>query len=223
MKKIVIISVAIVVLLSMVWYGKNIFIQQKGNVMSFKSNNQQRNTPGASGSPNASKSNSLPAMTIDTNKTYLVVLHTDVGNIKINLHAKETPVTVNNFVSLSKNKFYDGTIFHRVIKDFMIQGGDPEGTGRGGPGYRFNDEKFIGEYTRGTVAMANAGPNTNGSQFFIIHKDYQLPKNYVIFGTVTEGMETVDAIANSDVKDSGSGESSSPIKPIKILTTEVVE
>jgi len=93
--------------------------------------------------------------------------------------------------------FYDGIIFHRVIKDFMIQTGDPLGQGYGGPGYKFNDEPFTGDYTRGTVAMANSGPNTNGSQFFIMHKDMALPKNYVIFGHVTAGLDVVDKIAET--------------------------
>ncbi len=125
---------------------------------------------------------------------------------------------------LSKIGFYDGTIFHRVIKDFMIQGGDPLGNGTGGPGYTFNDEPFDGEYVRGTVAMANSGPNSNGSQFFIIHKDYtQLPKNYVIFGKVVEGMDVVDKIAEAPVEDNGAGEMSKPISPVTINKAEVIE
>jgi cyclophilin family peptidyl-prolyl cis-trans isomerase len=103
---------------------------------------------------------------------------------------------VNNFLFLAAQGFYDGVIFHRVIPGFMVQGGDPTGTGRGGPGYKFRDElDGPGTYTRGTVAMANAGPNTNGSQFFIMHRDYGLPHNYTIFGKVTSGIEVVDAIA----------------------------
>ena len=105
----------------------------------------------------------------------------------------------------------------------MIQGGDPRGNRTGGPGYKFNDEPFTGEYIRGTVAMANSGPNTNGSQFFIMHTNNPLPKNYVIFGKVISGMETVDAIAESPVQPSSSGESSSPITPVKILSVEIKE
>jgi cyclophilin family peptidyl-prolyl cis-trans isomerase len=105
----------------------------------------------------------------------------------------------------------------------MIQGGDPTGTGSGGPGYKFNDEPFNGEYTRGTVAMANAGPNTNGSQFFIMHSDYPLPKNYTIFGHVIKGIEVVDAIASDKVTMSPSGENSKPVDPTKILTATVSE
>jgi cyclophilin family peptidyl-prolyl cis-trans isomerase len=101
-------------------------------------------------------------------------------------------------VFLARDGFYDGVVFHRVIENFMIQGGDPTGTGRGGPGYRFRDEiEGAGNYGRGTVAMANSGPNTNGSQFFICHTDAGLPHSYTIFGQVTSGMEAVDSIANT--------------------------
>ena len=105
----------------------------------------------------------------------------------------------------------------------MIQGGDPEGNGTGGPGYRFDDEPFEGDYTRGTVAMANAGPHTNGSQFFIMHADVALPKNYVIFGTVSKGIEVVDSIARAEVTHSDSGELSKPVKPAVVNTIEIIE
>ena len=161
---------------------------------------------------------------IDMKKTTkTAVLRTEKGDITISLNADQTPMTVNNFVTLAKKGFYNKTIFHRIIKGFMIQGGDPLGDGTGGPGYKFNDEPFTGEYIRGTVAMANAGPNTNGSQFFIMHADNPLPKNYVIFGKVTSGMETVDAIAESPVQPSSSGEMSTPVIPVKILTIDVKE
>lgn len=163
-------------------------------------------------------------MEIDKSKTYSALLKTTAGDIKIELHAAATPITVNNFVTLSKKGFYNNTIFHRVIKGFMIQGGDPKGNGTGGPGYQFNDEKFDGEYTRGTVAMANSGPNTNGSQFFIMHADNtSMPKNYVIFGNVVEGMETVDKIATAEVTQSPSGEMSKPVAPVKIEKVEIPE
>ena len=139
-----------------------------------------------------------PEMTIDLAKSYSATLHTNHGDISIAFDAQQSPLTVNNFVFLARDGFYDGVIFHRVIKGFMIQGGDPTGTGMGGPGYRFRDElEGPGSYSRGTVAMANAGPNTNGSQFFIMHTDYGLPHNYSIFGQVTEGLDVVDAIANT--------------------------
>ncbi len=143
--------------------------------------------------------------------------------IVINLKAGQTPVTVNSFVSLARQGFYDGVIFHRAINGFMIQGGDPSGDGTGGPGYQFDDEPFDGSYIRGTVAMANAGPNTNGSQFFIMHQTYDLPHNYVIFGEVASGMETVDAIATAQVQMSSSGEVSRPVDPVKIESVTINE
>lgn len=162
-----------------------------------------------------------PEMQIDVNKSYSALLQTSAGDIEIALNAKETPITVNNFVYLSKAGFYDDTIFHRVIRGFMIQGGDPEGTGRGGPGYRFDDEFFSGDYTRGTVAMANAGPDTNGSQFFIMHADYGLPSDYVIFGSVTKGLDVVDKIATAETLESGEG--STPVKPITVDSVTITE
>jgi len=166
---------------------------------------------------------SLPEMQIDTTKSYTAVLTTTEGVASIKLHADETPITVNNFVSLAKKGFYDGTVFHRVIKDFMIQGGDPKGNGTGGPGYKFDDEPFEGEYKRGIVAMANAGPNTNGSQFFIMHQDYPLPKNYVIFGEVVAGIEVVDKIAEAEVEPSATGESSTPASPVVVESVKILE
>lgn len=146
----------------------------------------------------AAQYDSQPEITIDLDKTYSAILHTNHGDISIEFDAAKSPLTVNNFVFLARDGFYDGVIFHRVIKGFMIQGGDPTGTGMGGPGYRFRDElEGPGRYSRGTVAMANAGPNTNGSQFFIMHTDYGLPHNYSIFGQVTDGLDVVDSIANT--------------------------
>lgn len=123
---------------------------------------------------------------------------TGKGDIVFSL-LSDSPIASSNFIYLANKKFYDGLIFHRVIAGFMIQGGDPAGTGAGGPGYSFPDEPVNRTYTRGIVAMANAGPNTNGSQFFIMHNDYQLAPNYTIFGNVLSGMEVVDGIANSQV------------------------
>lgn len=135
----------------------------------------------------------LPAERIHNKQIRLV---TTKGEIVFSLFDDTAPNTVSNFVYLADGKYYDGVIFHRVIEGFMIQGGDPTGTGMGGPGYKFADElRDDRTYTRGTVAMANAGPNTNGSQFFIMHADYPLPHNYSIFGQVTSGMDVVDAIA----------------------------
>ncbi|MBU4347988.1 peptidylprolyl isomerase [Patescibacteria group bacterium] len=160
-------------------------------------------------------------MQIDESKVYNAILKTSEGDIEISLNIKDMPITVNNFVYLAKNSLYENTIFHRIIKGFMIQGGDPEGTGMGGPGYQFDDEPFSGEYTRGTVAMANSGPNTNGSQFFIMHADTPLPKNYVIFGQVVEGLDVVDKIASAPVIPSG--EMSQPVKPVIVSSVDIIE
>lgn len=163
-----------------------------------------------------------PAMEIDVNKKYTAVMETSAGRITIALNAKETPITVNNFVYLSRKGFYNGSPFHRVIPTFMIQGGSPKGDGIGGPGYSFADEPFTGEYTRGTVAMANAGPHTNGSQFFIMHADYGLQPDYVIFGKVTEGMSVVDAIATAPTVQDGR-ENSKPVSPVTITSITIGE
>ncbi|MBI5620759.1 peptidylprolyl isomerase [Candidatus Gottesmanbacteria bacterium] len=162
-------------------------------------------------------------MTFNAKASYTAVLRTDKGDITIAFTTKDTPKTVENFVTLARKNFYDNTVFHRVIRGFMIQGGDPRGDGTGGPGYKFDDEPFTGDYTRGTVAMANSGPNTNGSQFFIMHADTALPKNYVIFGKVTKGLDVVDKIATSPVSRSPSGEDSSPVNPVKVTSVEIVE
>jgi cyclophilin family peptidyl-prolyl cis-trans isomerase len=141
---------------------------------------------------------SAPDFVIDLDRNHQATLDTTKGRIVIDLAPDRAPLTVNNFVFLARDGYYDGVIFHRVIEGFVIQGGDPTGTGRGGPGYSFRDElEGPGEYRRGTVAMANAGPNTNGSQFFICHQDLGLPHAYTIFGQVSEGMDVVDAIATT--------------------------
>ncbi len=163
-----------------------------------------------------------PTMEIDPKKSYTATLETTEGNIVIALAVKETPVTVNNFVVLSRKGFYANTIFHRVIQGFMIQGGDPTGTGSGGPGYQFDDEPFTGEYTRGTVAMANRGPDTNGSQFFIMHGDMELDPAYVIFGNVIEGMNVVDTIATAETISNG-GENSKPVTPVVVKSVSITE
>ena len=137
----------------------------------------------------------------------IAVVKTNKGTIRFELLESDAPNTTENFITLAKRGYYDGVIFHRVIKGFMVQGGDPTGTGRGGEsakGGRFNDEinssseVYKRGYKKGTVAMANAGPNTNGSQFFIMHADYPLPPSYTIFGRVTEGLDVIDAIATSE-------------------------
>ena len=168
---------------------------------------------------------SPPPLTIDTSKQYTAILNTSKGTMKIKLFASEVPNTVNNFIFLAKEGFYDQTIFHRVIANFMIQGGDPRGDGTGGPGYKFDDEPISRQYIRGTVAMANSGPNTNGSQFFIMHKDYELPEQYVIFGMLEgeESFETLDAIAQTPVTANALGERSQPTHPIVLQSIKVLE
>jgi cyclophilin family peptidyl-prolyl cis-trans isomerase len=142
-----------------------------------------------------------PAMQIDEDTIYQVVISTDRGEITLELDPKLAPVTVNNFVSQARDGFYDGLTFHRVVPDFVIQGGDPEGTGRGGPGYKFDDEPVKGEYTLGALAMANSGPNTNGSQFFICIDDCRrkLDKAYNLFGYVVDGIDVAQSVSQGDV------------------------
>lgn len=143
---------------------------------------------------------SAPAIEIDPAATFEVTIATSKGDIVMALDAKLAPTTVNHFVTNARNGFYDGLAFHRVVPGFVIQGGDPEGTGRGGPGYKFADEPVQGAYTLGAVAMANAGPNTNGSQFFICIEDCQekLQPLYNLFGHVTSGIEVAQSIAVGD-------------------------
>lgn len=159
-----------------------------------------------------------PEMKIDPAKTYTATIETNKGTVTAELFPADAPNTVNNFVCLADDGYFNGTPFHRIVKGFVIQGGDPTGTGMGGPGYKFNDEPVSREYERGTLAMANAGPNTNGSQFFIVLDDLRgkLPKNYTIFGKVTEGLDVVDAIANTPTSVGRSGEKSTPNEAITV-------
>jgi peptidyl-prolyl cis-trans isomerase B (cyclophilin B) len=144
---------------------------------------------------------SPPAMSIDPKKTYQATFETSKGKIVCDLYAKDAPKTVNNFVFLARDGFYNGTTFHRVIADFMVQGGDPTGSGRGGPGYRFDDETKGSphKHQAGSLSMANAGPNTNGSQFFLTHvATGWLDGKHTIFGLVKSGKEIVDSIKQGD-------------------------
>lgn len=162
---------------------------------------------------------------LDPAKTYTATLETNKGTFTVSLLPEEAPIAVNNFVSLAREGFYDGTPFHRIVSGFVIQGGDPTGTGAGGPGYTFSDEPVGKDYERGTVAMANAGPNTNGSQFFVVLKDLrgQLPKNYTIFGEVTSGMDAVDAIAATPVRRGRGGENSTPTEAVTLERVTIEE
>ena len=164
-----------------------------------------------------------PEMSIDASKTYTASIQTSQGTMTLELFAADAPLTVNNFVFLAREGFYDNGGFHRIIKDFMIQGGCPKGDGTGGPGYRFADEAVTRPYVKGTLAMANSGPNTNGSQFFIVHGDnVGLPPNYTIFGVLTDGADVLDTLADSPVSGSG-GERSRPTERLEIRTVEISE
>jgi cyclophilin family peptidyl-prolyl cis-trans isomerase len=160
-----------------------------------------------------------PAMEIDPKKTYVATFHTDKGDIEIKLHADKTPKTVNNFVFLARQGFYNGTIFHRVIANFMAQGGDPTGTGTGGPGYKFADEfhATLKHDKQGVLSMANAGPGTNGSQFFITHVPTPwLDNKHSVFGQVTKGMDVLLAIPPRDPNKAGA-------PAVKLVSVEISE
>jgi cyclophilin family peptidyl-prolyl cis-trans isomerase len=157
-------------------------------------------------------------MTVDADKKYEATIHTSEGDMTAELYPAEAPKTVNNFVFLAREGFYDGVIFHRVINGFVIQGGDPTGTGTGGPGYKFEDEPVSRSYDRGVLAMANAGPNTNGSQFFVVHQDTPLPPNYTIFGKLTSGEDVLDKIATTQT-----GPGDRPVTEIKISSVDINE
>ncbi|MDQ3759831.1 MAG: peptidylprolyl isomerase [Actinomycetota bacterium] len=146
------------------------------------------------------------------------VMHTNVGQITLELFDEDAPKTVENFKKLAGDGFYDGLVFHRVIRDFMVQGGCPQGTGTGGPGYQFEDEFNDHKIVRGALAMANSGPNTNGSQFFIVTTDAApwLDGKHTVFGEVTDGMDTVDAIEGTET---GSGDR--PVEDQKIERIEL--
>lgn len=173
---------------------------------------------------------SPPPMTIDQDREYAATIKTNFGEIEVQLFAQDAPLAVNNFVFLARQGFYDGVKFHRVVKGFVIQSGDPTGTGAGGPGYKFADEKVTRDYVAGMLVMANSGPNTNGSQFFITLADLSasqppLPKNYTIFGQVTGGFDVVQKIEDVPVTASAAlrGELSSPTVDVNIDTLTIEE
>ena len=164
-----------------------------------------------------------PEMKINTNSSYTAVIKTNLGDMTVEFFTDDAPITVNNFISLSKDGYYDNVIFHRVISGFMIQGGDPSGTGHGDfgkyPGYKFDDElNNQRPYEKGILAMANAGPNTNGSQFFIMHADYPLPYSYTIFGQVVDGFDVIDEIASVETDSADK-----PTTDVVISTVEITE
>jgi len=177
--------------------------------------------PAADGSsPKTQRFDAAPPMIIDPTKTYTAEMLTNKGSLTISLDPIGAPRTVNNFVFLARWHYYDGIVFHRIIPGFMCQGGDPEGSGRGGPGYRFEDElPMPGRYEIGSIAMANAGPNTNGSQFFIVSgpDGVGLPPQYSLFGKVVRGLDVVKAI------ESVGSRSGAPSEPVIIETVTITE
>ena len=165
----------------------------------------------------------MPEMNIDVSKKYTALIKTNMGDMSVEFYTEDAPLTVNNFINLSRDGYYDNVIFHRVISGFMIQGGDPSGTGHGEmgkyPRYKFEDELDNQRaYKKGILAMANAGPDTNGSQFFIMHVDYPLPYQYTIFGIVTDGLDVIDKIASVET-----GNGDRPVNDVIIETVEVIE
>jgi cyclophilin family peptidyl-prolyl cis-trans isomerase len=168
---------------------------------------------------------SPPKMSIDINKQYTATIKTNYGDIVIELFPKDAPLAVNNFIFLSRQGYYNRVKFHRVLKNFVIQTGDPTGTGSGNPGYQFADEPITREYVKGTLAMANSGANTNGSQFFICLSDLQtrLAKNYTIFGIVTSGFDVVQKIGNVPVRQGAEQQPSIPTVDVHIDSIKIEE
>lgn len=216
MKKnyIVLIIIIIILLLGLGVYAAFLKSSGKSNSQNKEENNVKENV-----SANIPTDNPVVK-----NMAYIITIKTNMGEIRFVTFDADAPKTVNNFITLAQKGFYDGTIFHRVIDGFMIQGGDPTGTGRGGPGYVFEDElnpetnSYKQGYKKGVVAMANAGPNTNGSQFFIMVADYLLPNNYTIFGKVLSGQDTADAISKLKT-----GPNDRPISPAIMVKVTVSE
>ena len=167
--------------------------------------------------PRQQQFDSSPELGIDTGKRYTATMETSMGTLVIALDAINAPLTVNNFVFLAAHHYYDGVIFHRIISGFVCQGGDPTGTGRGGPGYRFADEAVKQRYQIGSLAMANAGPNTNGSQFFIVYKDSQLPPSYTVFGHVDDAaVKIIKNVAKKGVDDANGPGDGHPLQEVHL-------
>ena len=210
------ICVALVLLFN---YNLNKVEEPKDNVAKLLKNSGPSNVNNSNAQESKPNMNQ-PEMKIDINKKYQAKFSTNYGDFTISLFAKETPITVNNFVTLAKNKFYDGLVFHRVIEDFMIQGGDPKGNGTGGPGYNFQDETSPKKLVKGSLAMANAGPNTNGSQFFIVTATETpwLDGKHTNFGEVVSGLEVVEKIGKVET-----GANDRPVKNVIINSIQIIE
>lgn len=212
------IILALIIAGGLIWYG----FSQGGEVSTI-------NTYGTSTEMSLTTSNKSEASNINNsnsafkNMEHLVTIKTNLGEIKFETYDADAPNTVKNFIDLASKGYYNGVIFHRVIDGFMIQGGDPTGTGMGGPGYKFadelnpNTESYKNGYKKGVVAMANAGPNTNGSQFFIMVADYPLPNNYTIFGKVISGQDVADKIAQVPKDDHDK-----PLSPVVMESMTVI-
>lgn len=193
--------------------------------------NQQNQNPEATGEENNQATTQTNDNTTTTTKTtmngqHLVTIKTDLGDMTFQTYDADAPKTVQNFIALAEKGFYNNVIFHRVIPGFMIQGGDPTGTGMGGPGYKFEDElnpatdSYKAGYKKGVLAMANSGPNTNGSQFFIMVSDYPLPNNYTIFGKIVSGQEVADNIAQQPRDQRNNDRPLTPVKMNQVLVSE---
>ena len=217
-KKIGISFIGLVILVLIGWLLIKISSSANSNYMNESVSLPGTMSGGTTGGTDAAHTN------VNISTTHMVTIETSKGTIVIETYDNDAPNTVKNFITLANKGFYNGLIFHRVIKGFMIQGGDPTGTGTGGPGYKFADElnpatpSYQKGYVRGTVAMANAGPDTNGSQFFIMHADTPLPHNYTIFGHVVSGLDVVDAIATAPTDRQGNDR---PLEPVKMNTVTV--
>lgn len=216
--------VSIVVVILLILGGVYLFGEKKNDNFSNTLNYGDNSLENISSPENTNNQNE-PSTNLNTQNNKeknMITLETNYGKIVFETYNNDAPKTVNNFITLAEKSFYDNLTFHRIIKGFMIQGGDPNGNGTGGPGYQFEDElnpnteSYKNGYKKGVVAMANAGPNTNGSQFFIMTEDYPLPNAYTIFGKVIEGQEVVDAIANVQT-----GANDKPISPVVIKKVTV--
>ena len=170
---------------------------------------------------------SHPGTVIEDGKSYTAVIKTNLGDMSFDLLADESPLAVNSFVFLAREGYFDGVIFHRIIPGFMGQSGDPTGTGGGGPGYKYDIETPSGPYIRGSLAMANAGPGTNGSQFFIVFDNLtdqgRLSPDYSLFGQMTDGEPALRALESVPVTAKPSGERSQPLEEVRIFTIEIIE
>ncbi|MES2213621.1 MAG: peptidylprolyl isomerase [Patescibacteria group bacterium] len=226
--KYILLSIVVVALVA--WGGYALFGKKTSFVLTnnestsgldgYATTTDSAQTPGSLAT--TTTNNSTSNTTTHNTKSHMITINTNYGDITIETYDADAPNTVENFVTLASKGFYNGLTFHRVIKGFMIQGGDPSGNGTGGPGYKFADElnpetaSYKAGYKKGVVAMANAGPNTNGSQFFIMTADYPLPNAYTIFGHVVSGQDVVDTIAN--VK---TGANDKPVSPVVMKTVSV--